>query len=409
MPHARRQTLRARYLFPVDAPVVAGGSVTIERDRIVAVGKGGGDAPTLDLGNVAILPGLVNAHTHLEFSDFERPLGSPGIHFSDWLRLVIDFRRQSTERNVPQSAALGLAESFRAGVAALGEIATSGWSPSVFNQSPIEATVFGEVLNLREELVEEKLQQAEAHLTTCAESADGWTAGISPHAPYTLHQEMFVRLVDLAVRRGASVAMHLAESPEELELLRQATGPIRQLLDELGVWNDRAIPRGSRPLDYLRQLARCQRSLVVHGNYLDAAEIAFAGMNAETMSVVYCPRTHAYFGHEPYPLVALLSVGANVALGTDSRASNPDLELFEEIRFAARRHPIAPAAALELGTLAGARALGIDGDFGSIRAGKRACLTIVQLPEHDAADPHELLLDESAMVQSLLINSAFGH
>ena len=97
-----------------------------------------------------------------------------------------------------------------------------------------------------------------------------------------------------------------------------------------------AIPRGSRPLDYLRALADSPRALVIHGNYLSGEELAFIGERRERMSLVFCPRTHAYFGHAPYPLERAVSAGARVALGTDSRASNPDLSLLEEMRFVAR-------------------------------------------------------------------------
>ena len=136
--------------------------------------------------------------------------------------------------------------------------------------------------------------------------------------------------------------MHLAESPEELELLRHGGGPLRAFLEELGAWDATAIPPGTRPLDYLRLLASAHRALVVHGNYLDDEEIAFLGANAGRMSVVYCPRTHDWFAHRDYPLEKMLAAGATVALGTDGRGSSPDLSLLGEMRFAARRHPGVP-------------------------------------------------------------------
>jgi cytosine/adenosine deaminase-related metal-dependent hydrolase len=152
-------------------------------------------------------------------------------------------------------------------------------------------------------------------------------------------------------------------------------------------------------LEYLCLLSAAERVLVIHGNYLNRTELAFLAERAGRMSVVYCPRTHDYFRHAPYPLAEMLSRGVALALGTDSRASNPDLSLFEEMRFAARSHPaVSPKQILELGTIAGARALGIDGEAGSLTAGKRADLAIVALPDRDAADPHELLLDDAAHV-----------
>ncbi len=192
---------------------------------------------------------------------------------------------------------------------------------------------------------------------------------------------------------AAPVAIHLAESREELELLATHAGPFRQLLDDLGVWNPGGIPRGSRPIDYIKLLAVAPRALVIHGNYLDAAEIAYLAGRADRMSVVYCPRTHAYFQHELYPLAAMLAAGVNVALGTDSRASNPDLSLLAEMRHIARHHPQIPTETIiQMGTLNGARALGLADLIGSLNVGKLADLTVVGLPEANDDDPHALLL-----------------
>src|SRR5205823_10181172 len=115
-----------------------------------------------------------------------------------------------------------------------------------------------------------------------------------------------------------------------------------------------------RPLDYLQTLATAHRALVIHGNYLAADEIQLLAAHRDCMSVVYCPRTHAYFGHEHYPLSQMLAAGVRVAVGTDSRASNPDLRLLAELRYIARHHPAIPRdVILRQGTLAGAEALGI--------------------------------------------------
>jgi cytosine/adenosine deaminase-related metal-dependent hydrolase len=132
---------------------------------------------------------------------------------------------------------------------------------------------------------------------------------------------------------------------------------------------------------------------VVHGNYLDDEEIEFLARQ-QRMAVVYCPRTHAWFDHARYPLEKLLAADAIVALGTDSRASSPDLSLLAEMRHVARTFPtLDRATILELGTLGGARALGLDSKIGTLEPGKRANLAAIALPDAAAADPHELLLD----------------
>lgn len=185
--------------------------------------------------------------------------------------------------------------------------------------------------------------------------------------------------------------MHLAESREELQLLAEGAGDFADLLEERSMWDSTAIPHGTRPIDYLYTLAKAPRSLVIHGNYLTADEFALLGTRRDCMSVVYCPRTHAFFAHEPYPLSQMLSAGARVVLGTDSRASNPDLDLLAEMRVAADRHPDASAVDfLRMATLDAAEALGIGRDVGSLTAGKRADL--IALP-CTSRDPIEVILD----------------
>lgn len=388
------RALRARYVFPVEGEPIPGGAVTVAGERILDVSAAASVAAT-DLGNVAILPGLVNAHTHLEYSGLAAPLGQPGEAFPHWLRRVIDLRRSGGVR--PEWTGEGLREAAQTGTTTLGEIATSAWLPAAFEQAPINATVFYELIGLAPDRIAATLAAAREHLAGMGSRRT--QRGLTPHAPYTVHPELFACAVRLCAERGAPLAFHLGESREELELLRNGTGPLVDLLQELEVWQPSAISRGTRPLDYLSILADAPRTLLAHGNYLDEEEIAFVAAHADRMSVIYCPRTHAYFSHATHPLVRLLQSGANVAVGTDSRASNPDLCLLSELRFVARNYPQLPGRqVLELGTLRGARALGQSAEVGSLRAGKYADMAIVALPEHGARDPHELLFESDLPV-----------
>ena len=148
-------------------------------------------------------------------------------------------------------------------------------------------------------------------------------------------------------------------------------GEFCDLLIRLGTWHGSSMRMPSRPLGYLRQLSEAHRVLVVHGNYLDDEELAFLAAHADRMSLVYCPRTHEYFGHDAYPLEKVLAAGVAVALGTDSRASSPDLSVLEEMRAVARRHPsVPPSVVLRMGTLNGAKVLGLESEVGSLAAGE---------------------------------------
>jgi cytosine/adenosine deaminase-related metal-dependent hydrolase len=413
--------LRARYVFPVDRPPIENGVVTIKDRLFFGVGRFPGDLVT-DLGDVAIIPGLVNAHTHLEFSDLERPLGEPGMSLPWWIREVIKRRARAADVaqvRAGQSAMTadpiqqGIAESARCGVTTIGNITTelddathsldvaqkqeSSRSATPFQGGPplqaLDVAQYLELRALRYGDIESRLQLAAAFTANRA----GAFFGLSPHAPYTVHQNLFHQLCDIATARRCPIAMHLAESREELQLLATSLGPFRDLLEERGWWEPGAIGLGVRPLEYLRRLAMAPCSLVIHGNYLNDEEIAFVAANRNTMSVVYCPRTHTYFGHEPYPLKDMLDRGVRVALGTDSRASNPDLDLRTEMQFIVERHGIAPAQAIEMATVNGATAMGML-SCGAITIDKPANLAVIQIPNRKTADPHELLFDPESKV-----------
>jgi len=190
--------------------------------------------------------------------------------------------------------------------------------------------------------------------------------------------------------------MHLAESAAELELLRSNSGPLVERLKELSAWYPGSLPRGIRPLDYLEMLSAAHKTLVIHGNFLVRDEMEFIAARRDRMSVVYCPRTQAFFPHGAYPLAEMLASGVRVAVGTDSRASNPDLSVLSELRHVARQHPgIAPEEILKMGTVYGAEALGLGDQLGSLLPGKKAAIAIVPLPE-TGDDPFELLFHSDA-------------
>jgi aminodeoxyfutalosine deaminase len=401
--------LKARFVFTVEGPPLRDAVVMLAGSRIAAIESRSTSEPAVELGNVAILPGLVNAHTHLEFSDLTAPLGSPGMPFADWIRRVVAYRRNRTDDERRAAAVAGLRESSRFGVTNLGEIATAGWPVEAFladaDKLP-SATVFLEAIGLQPERIESAINAARDHVALAAKHR--MRIGVSPHAPYSVHPDLVRKLAGLSSVAGVPLAMHLAESPEELELLATGGGPLRDLLVEFDAWDPNAIRSDSRPLDYLRILASAHRSLVIHGNYLSDEEVAFVSAHAPRMAIVYCPRTHAYFGHAPYPLAKLLESGALVALGTDSRASNPDLNLLAEMRAVFTRDIVDPQRIVEMAAINGARALGCDGEIGRIAPGKQADLAIVRLANAPTDDPYELLFDPGSLVEGTIYSSSMA-
>ncbi|MBX9789562.1 MAG: amidohydrolase family protein [Pirellulales bacterium] len=394
---------RARWVIPVALPPLAGGCVAMRGARIEYVGISVPDgAELVDLGDVALLPGLVNPHTHLEFSDLACPLGRAGMSFTAWIALVTASRGNAEQpRPAPaESIALGLAESRAAGVTTVGDIATAGWQLSHADAAATDVTAFAEVITLSALRFAEALDRVRRNMDDAA-AIGMWRGAICPHAPYTVHPELFAKLVNLGTERGVAVAFHLAESADELEMMRDNAGPLIDYLTSRGFWIPGSIPCGTRPLDYLRVLARAPRSLVIHGNLLDDEEIAFVAAQRERMSVVYCPRTHAYFDHPPHPLPKLLAAGARVALGTDGRVSNPDLNLLAEASYVdCEFQSIAPADVLAMITLRAAEALGLAAEVGSLEPGKRADLAVLALPtgRSESADPYEAILGSDCPV-----------
>jgi cytosine/adenosine deaminase-related metal-dependent hydrolase len=381
-------SLQARVVFPVDQPPIENGIVTIDGERIVEVGTKADAGEVIDLGWVALIPGLVNAHTHLEFSYLQRPLGTLGMPFVDWIRLVIAERGRG-EHAPREDANRGLLESLAAGVTTIGDIATSALALDA------DVTHFYEVIGFSRARAESAMNALVERLEGALTSGDRAIRGISPHAPYTVSLKLLKLLVSHAQQHNLPMAMHLAESREELELLRDGTGPFRQLLEERSMWDAEAIPRGSRALDYIRLLAEAPRTLVIHGSFLEDDELRFLAARHERMSLIYCPGTHAYFNpmiYPPYPLSRALTAGVRVALGTDSRASNQDLNLLTEIYSTALGHPnIDAQQVLQMGTLSGAEALGRDADVGSITVGKLANLVALPIPDNARATQSDIL------------------
>lgn len=380
---------RARWIFPGETLPLKDATIGIDGDRIVELGTGDSDAE--DLGEVAILPGLMNAHTHLEFSSITKPL-EPLENFPEWIRSVIQYRRIHNEEpgTCLQS---GLSESQSAGTTSLAEIATVDWRETLTSEQvshlPSSVVMFREYLGLAEEAVERGLNDAKAFLNN--PNLTQVTPALSPHAPYSVHPELFAGLCQLAEQNRTPLAMHLAESPAELQLLQTGKGPLAELFTEMQVFRPELFARPRSILNFLERLDCGVPALVVHGNLLTDQEIEFLSTRPQ-MSVVYCPRTHSAMQSSQHPWQRLLAAGVNVAIGTDSRASNPDLSIWRELVFLRKKFPkVAPGDLLKLATVNAAQALGLK-DRGSIKVGNLADLCLFNLPEGIEGDPLQRLL-----------------
>jgi cytosine/adenosine deaminase-related metal-dependent hydrolase len=381
------RTYTARWIFPVETPPLPGGTITIAGAYIHAVEPHGTRSADVDLGNAAIVPGLVNAHTHLDLTGL-RGRCAPTPDFTHWLRQVIALRRTRTPTETQADIANGLDECLRTGTTLIGDIAYEGASLSLLEKAPCRSVVFRELLGLTEERARQSWLDAVQWLRDHPGN-DRAVAGLSPHAPYSVRSSLY----EIAGRRAIPIATHLAESPAELELLHDRQGSFVDFLRELNVWDPSGPCRD--PLDVVRALPS---GIFVHGNYLDPHTPL-----TPRQSVVFCPRTHAAFGHRRHPFPAMLEQGVRVALGTDSLASNPDLDVRAEARFLHEHYPeVAASTILRMLTLNGAAALGVGNVTGSLMPGKSADLVVLALSGGERGDPYELILDVEATINDVM-------
>jgi len=399
MPDDAIWTLTARWIFPVDGPPLERGTVTIQGDKIAAVGPHGVRMAEVDVGNAAILPGLVNAHTHLDLSGL-RGKCPPTPAFTEWLRGVIRHRRSQTREQMEVDIRSGLIEGLKSGTTLVGDISSQTFGLPMLAAAPLRTVVFYELLGLTEDRAEQALAAARTWLESAPEIATCRLA-LSPHAPYSARSFLLARAAVLARQPKRALAVHLAETQAELELLHHHRGPFVAFLKELGVWDPEGL--ADSPAQVMKICNQHIPKLFIHGNYL-----APSARIPRNSAIIYCPRTHAAFGHPPHPFREFLARGVRVALGTDSLASNPDLDILAEARFVHDKYPDVPGATLlRMITLSGAEALGWADETGSLTPGKSADLVVVPLPHEEPRDPHQLVLESSLPVEKTLFRGTW--
>lgn len=389
--------LRARYVLAAVNQIIDNGAVRVESGRIAEVGRAADIAgtPFTDLGASLLLPGFINAHTHLELSHLAGRLPPRG-DFVDWIKRLVDAMRDTGDdpKTIRDSVRRGRDLSLTGGVTTVGDITRlPALTRPVLADGPLRVLSFGEVIavgRLRDRLHE--------RLTAAADTgarSQFLQVGIAPHAPYTLEPDGMRACVGRAVDGQLRMCLHLAETAAEAEFTRHLSGPIRKYFKRHRVW-DRHVPcPGLSPAEYAADTGVLRPDTVLaHVNYVTDEEID--RIAASGAHVAYCPRTHEAFGHPPHPFRRMLERGVNVCVGTDSLASNPSLSVLEELRFLRGQYPELPAALLiEMGSTRSARALGMDAAVGQVAPGFRADLTAIPLDPAGPADPLENVLQSA--------------
>jgi len=368
--------LSADWVLPVDGPPIAAGRVRYEQGRIVEVGPGLAERHFAD---AAIVPGFVNAHSHLEYAAYAG--FGDGAPFAGWLATHIERKQLLDDEAMLAIALRGAGDSLASGITTTADYSFSGAAAAAAATAGLRAIVYLEVFAVDPAEAERQFARARARV----EETPLVQIGISPHAPYTCSVAVYRWCLSL----GIPVGTHLAESANEHQWLEHGTGPLERIGALL------VPPTGRRSVATLEPVLGPEL-LCAHCVDVKPPEIDL--LRERDVPVAHCPRSNAVLGCGVAPLARLRAAGLRVGLGTDSPASAPSFDVFEEMRTAiylARAEAKDPGAldaqaALRLATVEAARALRLDDQVGTLAAGKRADLTVVSLagsPYHPVEDP----------------------
>jgi aminodeoxyfutalosine deaminase len=367
--------IRARNVVPIETDPIDNGAVVIAGNRIAAVGEFNAvrkehNGEVLDLGEQVVLPGLINAHCHLDYTMLRGKIPRQQS-FADWIRAINTEKAQLTEQDYIGAIKAGFAEAARFGTTTIANL-TAFPKLARTIEEPVRTWWFGELIDVRNPDEAAKIADDAVQSLKCKER---W--GLAPHAPFTASPLLYSRCEEIARRDNVRLTTHLAESRDEIQMFRDATGPTHDFLQSIG-----------RPMQdcghetpfslFSRTRTLDDRWIVAHLNELDETDFELL-RNGPKFHIVHCPRSHTYFNHAAFPLDRLRDLGFNVCLGTDSLASNSDLSLFAEMRELLRKNPgVSPRQALEMTTVNGAAALGQRTALGCIRP--QACADLIALP-----------------------------
>ena len=394
-PHARTAYL-ARWVLPISSPPVEHGAVIVEGARIVAVGPAAtladqiANARAVQLGHAVLMPGLVNAHTHLELTAMRGFL--EGLDFREWLRVLTQARRDCMDADAALDACrFGVLEGLRYGVTTFADTTESGQPILAMRDLGVRGVGYVEVFGPDPAQRPEAMAGLQRAVNALRRDDTALVrTGVSPHAPYTVSAPLFRDVAQWARHEQLPIAVHIAESVADTAFVREGTGPFA---DRLRARNIPVAPQARSPIALLHDTGvLAAQPLLIHAIQADDEDLARVADHGAT--IVHCPISNAKLGHGIAPLDRMLAVGIPTGLGSDSVASNDRMDLLTEARQATLFHALRAGApdslsahdALRLATLGGARALGLDARIGSLEVGKDADLAAFSL-DHPFAEP----------------------
>ncbi len=404
--------LRARTILPVSHPPIDNGAVLVAGNRIRAVGpwpdfKSKGEEEIVDLGEVVLLPGLVNAHCHLDYTDMAGQLPPPRT-FTDWIPLITAAKSAWSYSDYARSWLRGVHMLLRNGTTTVADIeAMPDLLPDLWDATPLRVFSFLEMTGIRARREpEEILREAVEKIDSLAHGR--CSASLSPHAPYSTLPELLRSSARLGRARRWTVCTHIAESEQEFEMFKHARGAMYDWLQRNH--RDNSDCGLGSPVEHLARNKMLGKNLIaVHANLLARGDAALLGKHQ--VNVVHCPNSHAYFRHPPFQRERLAAAGVNLCLGTDSLATvrvvekqKPELNLFAEMRtLVARDKAVSAEEILQMATVNGARALGRKGQIGELSAG--AFADLIALPAVSGGkDVYEAVLGHAGPVHASMID-----
>ena len=394
----RARRLAARWLLPVEGAPIRDGALLIGADgRVQAVGSDSkvprpSDVVAEDFGDAVILPGLVNTHTHLELTGFAGQVRER--EFPVWIRQLRELKATRTPDEYVEAARRGLAACYAAGVTTIADTGDSGAGLRVLAEAGGSGIAYQEVFGPHPVQAEESLTGLRDKVASLGRWAgDRVHIGVSPHAPYTVSGSLFQAVAAWSRSERLPLAVHIAESVAETQLVTQGSGAFAR------AWEARGIPlpqsSGVSPVRWLAvHGVLTEQTLCIHAVQVDQADIALLADSGA--AVAHCPLSNRAHGHGAAPLQALLGAGIRVGIGTDSEVSVGPPDLLAEARAAQGLGRLTAAATIELCTLEGAAALGLAGETGSLRTGKWGDCAVIRIPETGkGSTPAEAVLSSS--------------
>lgn len=397
--------IRSRVVASMAGEPIDDGAVVVEGDKIARVGRFADmqrhhSGEVFDLGEQILLPGLINAHCHLDYTTLRGKIGPQGS-FADWIVAINAAKAALSDSDYVDSITRGLAEASKYGTTTLLNLEAFPELLPQLPHPPLRVWWCAEMIDIRTPVNAQKVFEA---LRDSFVSQADWLGGVglAPHAPYTASKQLYSDVFEIARKEGVPFTTHLAESSEEMRMFRDARGPAYDLLK--GIGRPMEDCGQQTPLSLLlRNQTIDEQSIIAHLNELGDGDFELLA-GAPKFHVAHCPRSHTFFRHAPFAVERLRALGFNICLGTDSLASNSSLSLFAEMRELLRKEAtLTPREVLEMVTVNAAAAIGQGNMLGQIRPGFHADL--IALPALGSlANAYENIVSFDGVVPWMMIN-----